>query len=180
MAKGHFSLIKFYERRIVRIFPALILVILSCIFIGWFVQTANEFEKLGKHVIANAVFVSNFLLWTESGYFDTASETKPLLHLWSLAVEEQFYVVWPAIILIIWKFKLSTTLFISIFTITSLILTYSVAGGNDLSNGAFYLPVTRAWELCMGALLAHFYINESIYLKNLATKINYFLKKIFS
>lgn len=176
---NNFSIIKFYAGRVVRIFPALISVLLSLIIIGWFVQSANEFEKLGKHIFANAGFVSNFLLWTESGYFDSSSETKPLLHLWSLSVEGQFYLIWPAIILIIWKYKLRISSFIIIFILISIILTYSIAGGNNLSNGVFYLPITRAWELSMGALLANFYLKETHYLKKVVTKVNKSLQKLF-
>jgi peptidoglycan/LPS O-acetylase OafA/YrhL len=85
----------FYARRIVRIFPALILVLAASLFVGWHTLLAVEYKQLGKHIAAGAAFVSNFSLWFEAGYFDRASESKPLLHLWSLAIEEQFYIVWP-------------------------------------------------------------------------------------
>jgi len=85
-----FSLVEFYIRRIRRIFPALILVLVVNLIFGWFVLFTNEFIQVGKHTAAGAGFIQNIILWTESCYFDSAAETKPLLHLWSLAVEEQF------------------------------------------------------------------------------------------
>lgn len=93
--KGTFSLTEFYARRIKRIFPALILVLVACFAFGWFALLADEYQQLGKHIAGGAAFISNFVLWDESGYFDNAADTKPLLHLWSLGVEEQFYIIWP-------------------------------------------------------------------------------------
>src|SRR5215831_15751110 len=93
--KDTFSFAQFYERRVKRIFPALILVLVSCFAFGWFILLPDEYKQLGKHTAGGTAFVANFVLWNESGYFDNAAETKPLLHLWSLGVEEQFYIVWP-------------------------------------------------------------------------------------
>jgi len=100
---GSFSFLEFYARRVRRIFPALILVLLACFGIGWFVLVPLEFKQLGKHIAGGAGFVSNLILWSESGYFDNVAETKPLLHLWSLAIEEQFYIVWPLLLYLGWK-----------------------------------------------------------------------------
>ena len=83
-------LISFYARRVRRIFPILIVVLLTCITAGWLIMTPNEYQLLGKHIAGGAVYISNILLWKESGYFDVSSEVKPLLHLWSLGIEEQF------------------------------------------------------------------------------------------
>ena len=90
---GNLSFVEFYSRRIKRIFPALLLVLLACFAAGWFVLLADEYKQLGKHIAGAAGFVSNLLFWQESGYFDNAADTKPLLHLWSLGIEEQFYIV---------------------------------------------------------------------------------------
>jgi peptidoglycan/LPS O-acetylase OafA/YrhL len=87
LERGTFSFRAFYARRIRRIFPALVLVLLSCLAFGWFALLADEFRQLGKHVAAGAGFVSNLALWSESGYFDNSAETKPLRHLWSLGIE---------------------------------------------------------------------------------------------
>lgn len=98
---GEFSFADFYRRRILRLFPALIVVLLASWGIGWAVLLADEYRELGKHMAAGAGFISNFAFWQESGYFDKAAETKPLLHLWSLAIEEQFYLFWPLLLGII-------------------------------------------------------------------------------
>ena len=92
LRSGSFSFIEFYSRRIRRIFPALFLVLLTCYAFGWFALYASEYKQLGEHIAAGAGFLQNFVLWSESGYFDNSSDTKPLLHLWSLAIEEQFYI----------------------------------------------------------------------------------------
>ena len=93
-----FSFSEFYARRIRRIFPALIIVLLSSYIFGWFVLLADEYSLLGKHIAAGAAFASNFFFWQEVGYFDVSADTKPLLHLWSLGIEEQFYLIWPFIL----------------------------------------------------------------------------------
>jgi peptidoglycan/LPS O-acetylase OafA/YrhL len=103
--EGHFSFKEFYARRIRRLFPSLITVILLCLAYGWLVLLPDEYEKLGKHVAAGTLFIQNMVFWQESGYFDTAANLKPLLHLWSLAVEEQFYIFFPPLLLLIWKRK---------------------------------------------------------------------------
>jgi peptidoglycan/LPS O-acetylase OafA/YrhL len=93
-----FTFANFYSRRIKRIFPALIALLAACMAVGWFVLLGDEYKQLGKHVFGGMGFVSNIVLWKESGYFDTASALKPLLHLWSLGIEEQFYIVWPLLL----------------------------------------------------------------------------------
>src|SRR5262245_33221340 len=84
LEQDSFSVLDFYRRRIRRIFPALLVVLVACYASGWVLLLADEFKQLGKHIAAGAGFVSNLVLWNESGYFETAAETKPLLHLWSL------------------------------------------------------------------------------------------------
>lgn len=96
--KGTFSFAEFYPRRIKRIFPALLLVLIASFAVGRFALLADEYQQLGKHIAAGAGFFSNFILWGEAGYFDNSAETKPLLHLWSLGIEEQFYIAWPLIL----------------------------------------------------------------------------------
>jgi len=153
LERGSFSFFDFFCRRIRRIFPALLLVLISCYAFGWFVLLADEYKQLGKHIAAGAGFVSNFVLWTESGYFDAGAETKPLLHLWSLGIEEQFYIVWPLILWWAWKkkFNLFTiTLVLAFFSFGLNLAKYRVNGVAD-----FYSPQTRFWELLAGALLAY-------------------------
>jgi peptidoglycan/LPS O-acetylase OafA/YrhL len=150
--KGTFSFSEFYARRITRIFPALILVLVACFVFGWFALLADEYRQLGKHIAAGAGFISNIVFWNEAGYFDNAADTKPLLHLWSLGVEEQFYIVWPLLLWFAWKRNFN------LLTITILVATLSfiinIKGVQQDPVATFYSPQTRFWELLCGSLLA--------------------------
>ncbi len=118
-----FRLRSFYARRIRRIFPALILVLLCCMLAGWILLLGDELNQLGNHIAAGAGFVSNLLMWSEAGYFDNAADTKPLLYLWSLGVEEQFYIVWPLLLWIAWRQRLfNITLLIFLGALASFVL----------------------------------------------------------
>lgn len=108
LEKGRFKFTEFWGRRIRRIFPALILVMACSLSFGWLSLLSDEFSQLSQHVASGAVFITNFILVDQSGYFDNTAETKPMLHLWSLAVEEQFYIVWPFVLWLTWKFKLNS------------------------------------------------------------------------
>lgn len=152
MSRGDFSIIGFYVARIRRILPALLVVLASCLIFGYVALFPDELRQLSLHVAGAAIFVSNIILWREAGYFDGAAITKPLLHLWSLGIEEQFYLVWP--------FLLATALLAgrrAIWIVGALALASFAANVLliDLRPSAtFYLPVTRAWELLLGALIA--------------------------
>lgn len=152
--KGRFSFSDFYIKRAKRIFPVLIIVLFTCLTFGYFSFYPPEYAQLSKHIAASTIFISNFILWSEAGYFDAASTTKPLLHLWSLAIEEQFYLFWP--ILSVLLFKLGRRFFI----ITSLIVISSFIYGLYLTKvdptAAFYSPLSRFWELGIGSALAWF------------------------
>jgi peptidoglycan/LPS O-acetylase OafA/YrhL len=152
LERSSFSFLTFYTRRIKRIFPALILVLLTCFTLGWFFLLADEYAQLGEHIAGGAGFISNILLWRESGYFDAAAETKPLLHLWSLGIEEQFYIVWPLIIALAWRRNYSLTILV---ILTALSFFLSIKGLRKDPVAMFYLPHVRFWELLAGALLAH-------------------------
>lgn len=153
LERDRFSLLEFYIRRIKRIVPALTLVLLSSLIAGWFVLVTIEFAQLGKHTLGGVGFVENLVLWRENGYFDNASETKPLLHLWSLAIEEQFYIFWPLLLAFVWKRQWS------FLKLTLLIAVISFAANIYLMQrhptAAFYLPVSRFWELMAGGMLAY-------------------------
>ena len=149
----NFSYIKFYSRRIKRILPALILVIMSSAAFGWYVLLADEYQQLGKHIIAGTGFFSNFALWGEAGYFDRQSFEKPLLHLWSLAIEEQFYIFWPLLLGLAWKNKWNFLTVIIIVLSSSFITNIYLTNNEEIS--AFYAPWSRFWELMIGCLLAY-------------------------
>lgn len=150
--KGTFSFTEFYARRIKRIFPALLLVLIASYTFAWFALFADEYKQLGKHIAAGAGFVSNFVLWGETGYFDTSAETKPLLHLWSLGIEEQFYIVWPFLLWLSWKRKFNLFIVTIIVALISFVL--NIKGVKTDFVAAFFSPQTRFWELLSGSLLA--------------------------
>jgi len=153
LANEQFSFADFYMRRIRRIFPALFLVLAACYAFGWNTLPAPEYQQLGKHIAAGAAFVANFALWSESGYFDSEAFGKPLLHLWSLGIEEQFYIVWPLLLFAIWRLPGKRLMAL---TIVALALSFATNLGSierDLV-AAFYSPLARFWELLAGAVLA--------------------------
>jgi len=147
-----FSFVEFYVRRIRRIFPALIVVLATSFIFGWFALTADEYRDLGKHIAAGAGFVSNFVFWNEAGYFDKSAELKPLLHLWSLGIEEQFYIFWPLLIWLGWKYRTSAAfLILAVMALSFVANVWEIRHDRD---GAFYLPQARFWELAVGGFLA--------------------------
>jgi peptidoglycan/LPS O-acetylase OafA/YrhL len=147
-----FSFAEFYTRRIKRIFPALIIVLAFVLTISWTALFAVEFREVGKHIAGGAAFVSNLLLWSESGYFNSEADTKPLLHLWSLGVEEQFYILWPPLLWIAHRNKISMPFMIVTIGVLSFALNLWTINTNALK--AFYSPQTRLWELLVGAAMA--------------------------
>ncbi len=152
--RGTFSFSDFYARRIKRIFPALLLVLIASFTFGWFALLANEYKQLGKHIAAGAGFFSNLVLWSEAGYFDNSAETKPLLHLWSLGIEEQFYIVWPFILWLSWLKKFNL---LAVTVIVGLIsFSLNLNGIKVDAVATFYAPQTRFWELLSGSVLAWF------------------------
>lgn len=148
-----FSILEFYIRRIRRIFPSLILVLLFCLLVGSGILMPDEYQSLAKEMMAGIAFVSNILFMQQVGYFDLAAETKPLLHLWSLGVEEQFYIFWPLILFGIYRLGLTYAerLIIVLMIISLVVSTYFA---NHSPEVAFYSPFMRFWELLLGALLA--------------------------
>jgi len=157
--QGKFSIFNFYERRARRILPALFAVMLVTLAFGYIWMMPDEFKNLGQSLVATALFSNNILLGITSGYWDLASEFKPLLHTWSLGVEEQYYVIVPVLLMAFWKIgrKSIPYLLLFIFTTSLLFASWFV----DVSpNWAFYILPTRAWEICIGALAAIYLIKS--------------------
>ncbi len=150
---GSFSLAGFWERRIRRILPALLLVVLASFVAGWFLYLPEDFAALGRSCMAQATLLSNYHFYTQAGYFEAGSDTKPLLHTWSLAVEEQFYVGFPLLLAYLSRSKrFSVSRGIGALTLGSLAL--SVVGSYKFPSATFYLLPARCWELLLGAWLA--------------------------
>ena len=162
LAEGRFSFANFYARRIRRIFPSLAVVLAAAAVAGWFFMFADDYQRLGGHIAAGAGFASNFVLWQESSYFDPVAELKPLLHLWSLGIEEQFYLIWPLLLVLASSRRLGGRSFREVGR-GPLGLTVMIGGVSFLLSiytvridrtAAFFAPWTRFWELLAGALLA--------------------------
>jgi peptidoglycan/LPS O-acetylase OafA/YrhL len=147
-----FGLLDFYSRRILRIVPALTVVLIACFAYGFLVLMPGELAQLGLHIAAGGGFVMNLLLWQEAGYFDHAAIYKPLLHLWSLGVEEQFYIFWPLALLVFSRRRNAIPAFLVISWTLSFGVSIALGGENSVAD--FYSPVTRLWELDSGAILA--------------------------
>lgn len=150
--RGGIELNDFYVRRIRRIFPALALVLMAVGALGWFVLTNTDFRDLQGHIAGGAGFVSNFLLWHEAGYFDAPARLKPLLHLWSLGIEEQFYLCWPPLLLLCARRKWRVSKVVIVLAAASFVLNCAIVRADQ--TAAFYSPFTRMWELFTGALIA--------------------------
>lgn len=148
-----FSIINFYERRARRILPALLFVILACIPFAWMWMLPNQLKDFSQSLVAVSLFVSNILFWQESGYFDTATEEKPLLHTWSLAVEEQYYLLFPIFLIFAWRFGRNKA-FWMIVIMAAISLLVSEWGWRNEATANFYLAPTRAWELFAGSIAA--------------------------
>ncbi|GAA0482100.1 acyltransferase family protein [Parasphingorhabdus litoris] len=152
LEKQQFSIINFYERRIRRIFPALVVVFATSLAIGYFLQRPNEFSDMALSIVAASFFVSNIFFWKSTNYFATESIEAPMLHTWSLAVEEQFYIFFPLLLIVLArtnfrKIPLLTAIAVVSFIGASVLVFYK-------QSATFYLLPTRAWELLIGALLA--------------------------
>jgi len=153
LRRDSFSFPGFYANRIKRIFPALLLVLGACAVFGWFFLFPAEYAQLGKHIFGGAGYVENFVLWREAGYFDTASSLKPLMHLWSLGIEEQFYLTYPFLLWAVWRWRGNLLEIIVPLVLISFSLNVWQVSTSAVSS--FFLPQTRFWELWVGGTLAY-------------------------
>lgn len=149
---GKFSLVAFYMKRARRIFPALSLVLAACLAAGWFLLLPDEYALLGKHTAGGSAFIANLVFMSEAGYFDISGTFKPLLHLWSLGIEEQFYLIWPALLMLAPLLKVPKAPIIATIAAISFAYCLWLMGANHTE--AFYMPISRFWELMLGAGLA--------------------------
>jgi peptidoglycan/LPS O-acetylase OafA/YrhL len=153
MTSGRFSLLHFYERRVRRLFPALCAVLAVCAAVSAWLLLPQDLRYFGGSLTATTAFLSNVFFWLEAGYFDVAAERKPLLHTWSLAVEEQFYLLFPLFLLLVLRYLPRR-----VVTVTAAVTLLSLLGSEwalrNTDSAAFYLAPFRAWELGLGALLA--------------------------
>ena len=152
IAAGTFSVLDFYARRVRRLFPALFVLLLLCCVPAYWLLLPEELEDFGQSVATTALFSSNFLFFSEAGYFAGPAETKPLLHTWSLAIEEQFYLLFPGLLLLLARWRVGFVAVTGLLFAASLLL--SMWSGSAAPTAGFYLLPSRAWELLLGALLA--------------------------
>jgi len=158
LARQKFSSFDFYARRVNRIFPALLLVLFAAWASGWLVLFPDEYTLLGKQIAAGAGFALNLTLYGDSNsYFGAA--TTPLIHLWSLGIEEQFYIAWPLFLVVTSKFGKGQLVLIVLVTVVSFSLNIASISSHPLAS--FYLPSSRLWELSLGGALAYVRVHKN-------------------
>jgi peptidoglycan/LPS O-acetylase OafA/YrhL len=155
LQSNKFSIVDFYVRRIKRIFPALLIVCTVFLIYGWFVLLPEELNQVGRHISYGSIFLSNLALYKDIGYFDVSAAQKPFMHLWSLSVEEQFYLLWPLILLVFYK-KWQNRWIVP-FIVFAVIISYwlNIFLMSYKPDLAFYFPFSRFWELGAGAFVAY-------------------------
>ena len=150
---NYFSIVAFYERRMRRILPALFFIQFISICFAWIWMSPTQMKDFSHSLVATSIFASNILFWRESGYFEASTEQKPLLHTWSLAVEEQYYILFPIFLIVAWRFGKTRLLWVLIICATcSLLLSEWGSRNKEVAN--FYLTPTRAWEILAGSIAA--------------------------
>ena len=159
LEKERFSLIDFYERRARRILPALFLVMFVCLPFSWVLLLPHDLKDFSDSLLAVPLYISNFLFWSESGYFERAAEMKPLLHTWSLAVEEQFYLFFPLFFMLLWRWG-KRWLLVMMGLLGSASLVYAQWASLAQPAAAFYLLAARSWELLLGGLAAFYILSD--------------------
>ncbi len=164
MTEGNFSIVNFYERRARRILPALFFVMAACLPFAWAWMLPQNLLDFGESIVAVSTFVSNIFFWRESGYFANASELKPLIHTWSLAVEEQFYILFPLFLMIFWRLGIKLVMLILVF-IFLISLSLAEWASTKYPSPNFFLLPTRGWELLIGVFIS-IYLKHNSYFKS--------------
>lgn len=154
LESGGFSIVEFYVRRIRRIFPALLLVLFFVCLAGWILQMPSDFVVLGQQILGGSTFSANFVLWWQSGYFSPDAALKPLLHLWSLGVEEQYYLIFPLICMAFYRARSRWILPAAFLGIAAVSMLLNVAYVSRYATATYFLPFSRLWELFVGAGLS--------------------------
>lgn len=170
MQNEQFSLVGFYERRARRILPALFFVMFFCLPFAWLWMLPNQMKELSQSLVAVSLFVSNILFWSETGYFAPSSEEMPLLHTWSLSVEEQFYLLFPLLLLLTWRMG-RNAVFCTIIVVAIVSFVLSEWGWRYHAAANFYFAPTRAWELLAGSIAAFWVTKNGIHASNLLSSI---------
>ncbi|MGA1804336.1 acyltransferase family protein [Rhizobium sp. HT1-10] len=152
LGSGSFSIVRFYARRLRRIAPALLLVLTAVLLAASYLLESSERHEIYGQAIASALFSANILFWMQSGYFDPAALTKPLLHIWSLGVEEQYYLIWPLLLWLAWSRKINLTLLATLVALASMVCNVMLIEHHG--SAAFFLPMSRLWELSIGSIIA--------------------------
>ncbi len=165
-----FSIVNFYVRRARRILPALTVVTLLTIPIAWLLLSDSSLQKFGNALIGVSIFTSNVVFWKQQGYFNESAELNPLLHTWSLAVEEQYYILFPLFLILAWRFSKNTA-FWMIVVITAISFSLSEWGWRNKEMANFYLAPTRAWELLLGSVTAFIVQKRGVRTNNLLASI---------
>ncbi|WP_077928359.1 acyltransferase family protein [Wohlfahrtiimonas populi] len=147
------SLLKFYTSRIKRIIPALLALVIILMVLGYFFLGPISYRSLSKESIRSLLFISNFLFWRESGYFDTSAISKPLLHTWSLSVEWQFYIIYPAILMLCAKIFSQSILKKLVLVIATISLAFTIYFSYQSPIAAYFLLPTRIWEMLLGGII---------------------------
>ncbi len=160
LEEGKFSLVLFYERRARRIIPPLFVVMAASLLYAWFWLLPVDMREFSQSLVAVSSFSSNILFWITSGYWDTSNEFKPLLHTWSLAVEEQYYFLFPLFLMLLWKYQ-KQWIFSSILMLTVISLGMAQWGAYNEPIAAFYLLPTRVWELAIGAGIGYLFLHRN-------------------
>ena len=171
------NLIEFYKSRFLRIFPGILFIILSVLTIGWFLLESDELSSVAEHAIYSIAQVMNFILWYEIGYFDTNSKYKVFLHMWSLSIEWQLYLIAPILLLSITRVTKSKKI-IGLITLACSIITmiFFVYGSEYHPNGSYYFTPLRSWAFFLGASI--YLLKDKTENKNIKLSNSYFIRKI--